>query len=391
MDFGFWPFPAFWPAAAEGDAWGWGWRAYPGVWLFIGALFAAFVLARRRVTPPASPTAQRALRRQAAYFGGGLGILWLALDWPLGGLAGGYLLSAAALQYLLLTLAAAPLLLLGFPRAPFEDGGVSAARRVWRPPAQLIGGATFTAVLFGISIPAVTDALRSSALGSMGLALLSLVAALALWWPLLRRRPPMGYLAGMAYLFVPFLLPKIPGLVYIIAGAPLYEVYARAPRVAGLALAAGADQRAAGALLWSAGTAMIFVSIGVLFFLWYRDEKRATAPGSLQLPADPAVVSTLFAIPGAWTAIEWVIAGLEGSLPVERSGTELKFTLRDHPQGTRVVLEVHALLDRTAAQAVEAGVARDLARYVARMEPGRRAEIEARLVIEVVPITARIS
>jgi cytochrome c oxidase assembly factor CtaG len=329
----------------------------------------------------------RARRRQIAYFVGGLAVLWLALDWPIGALASGYLLSAAALQYLLVTLAAAPLLLLALPRGGNDDRAQPRARsRFWRPPLPLLAGAAFALVLFGGSVPGVLDLLRSNAGGSMALALAWLGAALALWWPLLRGRPPLGYMAGVAYLFVPFLLPKIPGLVYIVAAHPVYETYADASRVAGLSLSAAADQRAAGAMLWSAGTALVFVSLGVLFFLWYRDERRVSAPGSLQLPADPEVVDALFAIPGAWTALERVIAGLDGAL-AERSGTELRFSLRER----RVVLEVHALLDRASAAAIEEGIARDLEHYLARQRPEARAAIESRLAIEVVPINARIS
>ena len=380
---------AFWPAAASGP-WDWGWRAYPGAWLLLAGVAAAFAFARRGFGVPPTATEARARRRQLACFLSGLGVLWLALDWPLGALAGGYLLSAAALQYLLLTLAAAPLLLLALPRREHDDRA-RAPSRFWRPPLPLLGAGSFAAVLFGTSVPGVLDLLRASAVGSTLLALLWLGAALALWWPLLRRQPPMGYMAGIAYLFVPFLLPKIPGLAYIVASDPLYETYAGAPRVAGLALSATADQRAAGAMLWSAGTAMVFVSLGVLFFHWYRDERRVASPGSLQLPADPEVVDALFAIPGAWTALERVIGGIDAALPAERPGTELRFLIRERSDGAHVVLQVHALLERSEAAAVEQGIARDLAHYVARLQPDRRAVIEARLTIEVVPFRARVS
>ena len=42
-------------------------------------------------------------------------VFWLASDWPLGTLGAGYLASAHMAQFLLYTLAAAPLLLLGTP------------------------------------------------------------------------------------------------------------------------------------------------------------------------------------------------------------------------------------------------------------------------------------
>jgi cytochrome c oxidase assembly factor CtaG len=382
---------AFWPAA-NSEAWAGTWRAYPGVWLLVGATWAALAFARR--WPPDAGTAEASRsRRRTLALAGGLAMLWLTLDWPLGSLAAGYLLSAAALQYLLLSLVVPPLLLLSLPPiAGVEedpDRRQGGARRWWRPPLPLLGGAAFAGVLFGTANPRLVDALRPSVAGSWLVTLLWLGSALLLWWPLLRRRPPMGYMAGVAYLFVPFLLPKVPGLVYIVADGPMYATYTDAPRVAGLAFSAAIDQRAAGVVLWSAGTVMVFVSLGVLFFHWYRDEHRATSPGSLQLPADPEVVEAIFAIPGGWTLLERVIGSLEAELLSDRAGTELRFALRDRAGVRQVVLEVHALLDGAAVEAVEARIARDRARHMARVRPEQRALLDARLRIEVVRVHVR--
>ncbi|MFN8637945.1 MAG: cytochrome c oxidase assembly protein [Dehalococcoidia bacterium] len=248
----------------------------------------------------------------------------------------------------------------------------------------------FAAVMFGSAVPVVLDGLRATSVGSLVLVAAWLVAALALWWPVLRRRGrQLRYMAAVAYLFVPFILPKIPGLVYIVADEPLYRVYAAAPRVAGLAFPAGIDQRAAGAVLWSAGTVMVFVSLGVLFAAWYGDERRASAPASLEIPADPELVAELFAIPGAWMALERVIGHLQASLPPGTTGYDLRLAVREHGMGRRVVAELHAPLSDDGSAEVSRIMQQDFDHYLARMTPAQRALIEGQLGFEVVPFRTR--
>ena len=94
---------SWWPAAGAGS-WEWAWRAYPGVWLFVLALAGGYVATLRALGPGLAPRGEApASRRQLGFFALGLGALWLSLDWPLGALAAGYLLTFHALQYLLVS------------------------------------------------------------------------------------------------------------------------------------------------------------------------------------------------------------------------------------------------------------------------------------------------
>ena len=52
---------------------------------------------------------------QKRFFVLGVLLLWLATDWPLGLLGASYLASAHMLQFLIYTMAVAPILLLGIP------------------------------------------------------------------------------------------------------------------------------------------------------------------------------------------------------------------------------------------------------------------------------------
>jgi len=95
----------WWCAATAAD-WSWTWRPYPGVWLVIGLIAVAYrgalIRARRHATVPS---------RHPVYFAIGLACLWATLDWPIGALGAGYLLSVHTLQYIVMTLVAMPLLL----------------------------------------------------------------------------------------------------------------------------------------------------------------------------------------------------------------------------------------------------------------------------------------
>ena len=78
-----------WWCSAVDLPWTWEWRAYPGVWLFIGLFAFGYWRVTRLASNP--PEAERGWRRAAG--AGGILALWIAFDWPVGALGGGYLRS----------------------------------------------------------------------------------------------------------------------------------------------------------------------------------------------------------------------------------------------------------------------------------------------------------
>lgn len=75
----------FW-CSATGRPWTWEWRAYPGAWLFVLLLIVGYTMLRRRATGPWS-------FERVMSFVFGLLAVWAAIDWPIGALGSGYLLS----------------------------------------------------------------------------------------------------------------------------------------------------------------------------------------------------------------------------------------------------------------------------------------------------------
>lgn len=266
-----------WWCTALGVPWTWEWRAFPGAWLFIGAIALAYGWAVRRLQPARlaaddAPTSGR----EIALFAAGLGVLWLAVDWPLGLLAAGYLLSARTLQYLLFVLVAPPLLLLGLPRWLLRRllrgrAAFRAARALSRPLVPLL---VYNAVLIAVHLPPTVEAVAGSQLAGFALDVAVIASGLVFWWPALARVPelrPMGYPARIGYLLLSVFLPTVPASFFTYARFPIYPLYELAPRVHGIE--AVMDQQIAGLTMKVLGGLILFGTMSVMFFRWHRLEE----------------------------------------------------------------------------------------------------------------------
>jgi putative membrane protein len=276
-----------WWCAATAQEWSWTWRAYPGVWLMVVLLGAAYL---RRL-----PRGRAAGRqggsvpiRYPVTFGIGLLCLWAMFDWPVGTLGTGYLLSVHTTQYVVLTLVAMPLLLAGVPPAAWAAPGSGPAARILRwLSSPVLGLGLYTVAMVVTHIPAITDALRQSQLGSFGVDMLWLAGGFALWWPVLapegyvRMSPPLR----IGYLFLATIPPMIPAGFMVFAQYPLYSLYELAPRVG--EISAGADQKTAGVIMKGASDPLIWIAMIVIFARWRQaegDVDRPTIPVPAQEP-----------------------------------------------------------------------------------------------------------
>jgi cytochrome c oxidase assembly factor CtaG len=271
-----------WWCSASGVAWEWSWQAYPGVWMFLGAVGASYVWFVRRWRLDERVVGE--IRWRSGCFLGGLVVLWLALDWPLGALGAGYLASAHMLQFLLIALVAPPLLLLGLPL----PRGRRARRKPRNAPVRF-GHPLATLVVFNVVVavthmPAVVDAAMVSQLGSLALDVTWLVGGLVFWWPVVRPTAAGEHLheiVRVAYLGFEG-LALTPLFVYLTFGRfPRYAIYELAPRVHDLS--ARTDQQLAGLLMKVGGMLILLVAVGLLFLHWTRRE-GVGAPGKGLLP-----------------------------------------------------------------------------------------------------------
>jgi len=278
-----------WWCSARGVAWSWSWQAYPGVWVFILGLVVSYLWAITRASAVAgSTTHPSASRREFVLFFLGVFALWLALDWPIGALGAGYLLSVHQVQYVLLVMIAPPLLLLGTPAwlatwITNRRGLHSMMRFVTRPVAAIL---ICNAIVVLTHLPAAVDGLMPTQLGSFVVDMAWSLGGLVLWWPVIRPLPEMNsmsYPARFGYLLAATLIPGIPALFYFFANYPIYALYELAPPVG--VLSARDDQFLAGIIMKAGSFIVILLALSVLFFRWHRvdrsDDAGIVLPGAV--------------------------------------------------------------------------------------------------------------
>ena len=256
----------FW-CSATGRPWTWEWQAYPGAWLFVAALLIAYVAIRRRSPGPGESW-------RIPLFLLGLIAAWAAIDWPIGALGSGYLLSVHEVQYVLLGLIAPALLLLGLPAgatlAPPAEGRLGRLLRSLARPLPAI--VAYHLALLLTHIPFITDALMPSQFGSLAIDLTWLLAGCWFWWPVVapeginRVRAPLR----IAYLFGSTIIPTIPAAFITFATYPLYRLYELAPPIGNIA--AKGDQQLAGLIMKLGADPVIWLAMSVVFFRWAREE-----------------------------------------------------------------------------------------------------------------------
>jgi putative membrane protein len=277
-----------WWCAATGAPWTWTWQAFPGVWIFVALVAGSYAFALKRLEPARFAGDDRpATPREIALFALGVLALWVGLDWPVGLLAAGYLLSARTVQNLLFLMAAPPLLLLGTPRWLLRRllrGRLAfrIARVLTRPLAPLV---IYNAVLIGVHLPPAINLVSGSQVLSFGVDMLVIASGLVFWWPALGRLPelqPLGYPGRIGYLLLSVFVPTVPAVFYTYARYPIYELYELAPRVAGIS--AVTDQQVAGLTMKTVGGLILFTVMSVMFFRWHRIERDQEQPTRETVP-----------------------------------------------------------------------------------------------------------
>lgn len=256
-----------WWCSFTGQPWTWSWQAYPGAWLFVGASIGAYWFIVRRSGGDGS----------WAIFGTGLAAAWIALDWPIGALGAGYLLSVHQLQYVLLVMIAAPLILLGSPAGAFR----TMLGRTYLRPLLTFVGKPLPAILLCNAIvvlthfPAVVDGAMTSQIGSFLLDMAWLLAGFVLWWPVVQPVPEhqsLSYPARFVYLLVATLVPGLPSAFFFFARFPIYRTYELAPP---MALATMDDQFIGGIVMKLGSFVIILIALSILFYRWHAADGGA--------------------------------------------------------------------------------------------------------------------
>jgi putative membrane protein len=251
------------------------WHPHPSVWLVLGGIWVAYLVAVRRHRAIVGAPSDG--RRRTTLFSLGMVCLWLGADWPVHDLAEGYLYSVHMAQHLLFTLVAPPLLIAGMPawmwRGILRPRWLFLAFRfLTRPIVALI---LFNGLLLFTHWPEVVEASVRSELTHFSLHVLLFGSAILMWWPVMSplvELPALTPPAQMMYLFAQSLAPTIPASFLTFGRTLLYPVYGTFPRLWGIS--ALNDQLIAGLLMKLVGGFILWGFIATIFFRWYAREKR---------------------------------------------------------------------------------------------------------------------
>jgi putative copper resistance protein D len=252
----------------------------PPVTLVLILTGAVYVHAEARVRDARG--GRRAAGRRRWYFLAGLAAIFAALETPID-TAAQTSFAVHMVQHLLLTMVAAPLLVLGAPITLALQAWPGIARRwilslLHSAPVRLLANPLVGwGLFFGFMWASHMTGLYEATLTSPGIHQLEhigyLATALLFWMPVVGVDPApsrLSYPARILYLFLAMPAMAFLGLAIFSARHVLYPAYAA---VEGTARAL-ADQRLAGALMWTGGMFLIVPALAFVLFDWMRADER---------------------------------------------------------------------------------------------------------------------
>lgn len=266
-----------WWCAAATSGWSWTPKPYLGVWILSIALLVGYFRANAVHLRRHPEDRDGRERRRALWFVLGVAFLWVASDWPVGALGAGYLASVHMLQYMLYTLAVAPLLMLGTPqwmlRAILERTRTLGLYLLAAKP--VVAAIGFNAVLIATHAPVTVDNLRATQFGSFALDMIWLLSGFLLWTPVVSPLPEArgrSAASRIVYLFLAAaVVPMIPGGFIAFSPQPLYGTFELAPRVVFDALD---DQQLAGVIMKIGNLPVVWTVMAVIWFRWYQSDQE---------------------------------------------------------------------------------------------------------------------
>lgn len=241
----------------------------------LGALWLARSGAHRRRSP-----AQRVRPAQAAWFFGGLVVMFFALNGPVHDISDYYLFTGHMVQHLVLTIVVPPMLLLGTPgwmlRPALQNGAVHAiARAITTPRAAFT---IFNVILAAWHLPPLYNSAMYHHEVHILQHLMFLVGAVIMWWPLLSPLPELPRLSfpgQMLYSFLMTLPMTVISVFIVYADHVLYPAYASAPRLWGLSPLE--DQRLGGLIMWIPGGLFFYLLTSLIFLRWVTTQRDDAA------------------------------------------------------------------------------------------------------------------
>lgn len=264
----------------------WAWRMDPAITLPLvvtGLIYGAGVRRCRQIRGLGGFPRSRVL-----FFGAGLAVTYVALQGPIDAQADLFF-SVHMVQHLLLTMVAAPLLVLGTPvTLALRASSPRARRRVLLPILKsravrvvanpLVGWSVFILVMWGSHFTSFYEAaIRNDGVHALE-HVAYLVSAMLFWLPVVGLDPipsRLSHAARLLYLFLAMPQTAFLGLAIYSSGHLLYPSYAT---VAGATSASAlADQHLAGVVMWEGSMVVMVPALAAVLLDWMRRDEQAAA------------------------------------------------------------------------------------------------------------------
>jgi cytochrome c oxidase assembly factor CtaG len=263
------------------DAWMTSWRLDPPVVVGLFGIGLVYVEATRRLKRISAGFP----RSRGRCFLAGLAVAYLALQGPIDAGAT-VLLSVHMLQHMLLTMVAAPLIVLGAPvTLALRASSPGTRHRILlpvlnSPMAQIVANPLVAwSLLFVVLWASHLTSLYEAAIQNPGLHALEHLAylgsAVLFWGPVVGLDPipsRISHPARILYLFLAMPPMAFLGLAIYSSDHLLYAYYATVP---GATIASAlADQHLAGALMWEGGMFVVVPALAFVLLDWMRRDER---------------------------------------------------------------------------------------------------------------------
>jgi putative membrane protein len=270
------------------------WPLDPAVANALLAAAIAYLVAERRVRRAHAPGAVSSARRWC--FLGGIAILFAALQSPIDAAAGASFW-AHMVQHLLITMAAAPLIVLAapitlvlraFPGAPRRTLLSVLHSRVARLVARpVLAWTVFIGFMWATHVSGLFEATLTNPWLHKAEHLAFLGTALLFWLPIAGVDPAptrLSHPGRILYLFLAMPAMAFLGLTISSTRHVLYPAYAA---IEGTAHAL-ADQRLAGALMWEGGMVTMVLALSFVLLDWMRRDEHEAQRFDERLRGHPA-------------------------------------------------------------------------------------------------------
>ena len=211
----------------------------------------------------------------------GVGLVGVFSYWPIHDIAEDYLFLVHMIQHTVFTMLAPACLLMAAPPWLWKwalDG------RVWTPALRIVTKPIFALLLFNSVIavthfPQIVNLSLRNELFHFGIHTLLFVTATIMWLPVINQSPYLQTFkmpTRMVYLFAQSIVPTVPAAFLTFSETPLYDKYRSAGRLI-KGLNAVEDQQLAAAIMKVGAGSYLWIIIGVLFVIWWRDSQAGRA------------------------------------------------------------------------------------------------------------------